>query len=70
MGRYGGAGELDAGTLFLASDAASCVTGAILPVDGGYACVRARDALSPFHARHYLSRKNRSTMHDNEVRKK
>lgn len=39
MGRYGKAGELNAGVIFLASDEASYVTGAILPVDGGYTCV-------------------------------
>ncbi len=36
MKRYGQAGELDAAAVFLASDEASYVTGAILPVDGGY----------------------------------
>ncbi len=39
MGRYGKAGELNAGVIFLASDEASYVTGAILPIDGGYTCV-------------------------------
>ena len=39
MGRYGSAGELNAGAIFLASDEASYVTGAILPIDGGYTCV-------------------------------
>lgn len=39
MGRYGTAGELNAGVIFLASDEASYVTGAILPIDGGYTCV-------------------------------
>ena len=39
MGRYGNVGELNAGVIFLASDEASYVTGAILPIDGGYTCV-------------------------------
>ena len=39
MKRYGKAGELNAGALFLASDEASYVTGVILPIDGGYTCV-------------------------------
>ena len=39
MGRYGRAGELNAGAIFLASDEASYVTGVILPIDGGYTCV-------------------------------
>jgi gluconate 5-dehydrogenase len=39
LGRYGVEGELDAAAVFLASDEASYVTGAILPVDGGYTCV-------------------------------
>ena len=39
MGRYGKKGELNAGAIFLASDEASYVTGAILPIDGGYTCV-------------------------------
>lgn len=39
MGRYGKEGELNAGAIFLASDEASYVTGAILPIDGGYTCV-------------------------------
>ncbi len=39
VGRYGKAGELNAAAIFLASDEASYVTGAILPVDGGYTCV-------------------------------
>lgn len=39
MGRYGKEGELNAAAIFLASDEASYVTGAILPVDGGYTCV-------------------------------
>ncbi|MCR5249488.1 MAG: SDR family oxidoreductase [Lachnospiraceae bacterium] len=37
--RYGKEGELDSATLFLASPASSYVTGAILPVDGGYTCM-------------------------------
>ena len=39
MKRYGNEGELNAGAMFLASDEASYVTGAILPIDGGYTCV-------------------------------
>ena len=39
MQRYGKEGELNAAAIFLASDEASYVTGAILPVDGGYTCV-------------------------------
>ena len=39
MQRYGRAGELDAALLFLASKEASYVTGAIIPVDGGYTAV-------------------------------
>ena len=39
MQRYGRAGELNAGAIFLASDEASYVTGAILPIDGGYTAV-------------------------------
>ena len=39
MKRYGKPGELNAAAVFLASDEASYVTGAILPVDGGYTCV-------------------------------
>ena len=39
MGRYGKPGELDAAVVFLASKEASYVTGAILPVDGGYVSV-------------------------------
>lgn len=37
--RYGHEGELNAGAIFLASDEASYVTGAILPIDGGYTAV-------------------------------
>lgn len=39
MQRYGKPGELDAAAIFLASDEARYVTGAILPVDGGYTCI-------------------------------
>ncbi len=39
MGRYGREGELNAVAIFLASDEASYVTGAIIPVDGGYTAV-------------------------------
>ena len=39
MERYGEPGELDAAAVFLASKEASYVTGAILPVDGGYTAV-------------------------------
>ena len=39
VGRYGHEGELNAGAIFLASDEASYVTGAILPIDGGYTAV-------------------------------
>ena len=39
MQRYGKPGELDAAAVFLASEESSYVTGAILPVDGGYTAV-------------------------------
>ena len=39
MKRYGKEGELNGAAIFLASDEASYVTGAILPVDGGYTAV-------------------------------
>ena len=39
MRRYGKEGELNASIIFLSSDEASYVTGAILPVDGGYTCI-------------------------------
>ncbi len=39
MKRYGKEGELNSSAIFLASDESSYVTGAILPVDGGYTCI-------------------------------
>jgi len=36
MDRWGLAREIAAAALFLASAEASCITGALLPVDGGY----------------------------------
>jgi len=36
MGRLGEPSEVAEGILFLASDQASFITGAILPVDGGF----------------------------------
>lgn len=39
LGRYGVSGELNGGAVFLASDEASYVTGAILTIDGGYTCL-------------------------------
>lgn len=39
LGRYGCEGELNAGAIFFASNEASYVTGAILPIDGGYTSV-------------------------------
>lgn len=39
MGRYGKEGELNPAAIFLGSEEASYVTGAILPIDGGYTCI-------------------------------
>lgn len=39
VGRYGKEGELDSTVVFLSADQTTYVTGAILPVDGGYTCV-------------------------------
>ena len=39
MKRYGKEGELNGIMIFLSSDEASYITGAIIPVDGGYTCV-------------------------------
>ncbi len=39
MGRFGDASELTGCVLWLASDAASFVTGAEIPVDGGFTCM-------------------------------
>ena len=39
MGRWGTPDEVAAGIIFLASPAAGFVTGAILPIDGGYLTV-------------------------------
>jgi NAD(P)-dependent dehydrogenase (short-subunit alcohol dehydrogenase family) len=36
MGRFGDAEELVGAVLYLASDAASFVTGVVLPIDGGF----------------------------------
>jgi meso-butanediol dehydrogenase/(S,S)-butanediol dehydrogenase/diacetyl reductase len=42
IGREGRPEEVAAAILFLASDQASLVTGAILPVDGGYSAGKGR----------------------------
>ncbi|MDD2213582.1 MAG: SDR family oxidoreductase [Oscillospiraceae bacterium] len=39
LGRYGKEGELDSAAIFLAAPASSYVSGAILPVDGGYTSI-------------------------------
>jgi 3alpha(or 20beta)-hydroxysteroid dehydrogenase len=39
MGRPGEIHELDGAVLFLAGDASSFVTGAVLAVDGGWTCI-------------------------------
>jgi len=39
LGRYGREGELDSTVIYLAAEASGYVTGAVIPVDGGYTCV-------------------------------
>lgn len=39
MKRVGAYGELNAGAVFLASEEASYVTGAVLAIDGGYTAI-------------------------------
>ena len=49
LGRLGGAHDVGALCCFLASDAAQYITGAIIPVDGGYALTRSAGT-SPYPA--------------------